>query len=67
MESNTRHSIITPEEVSHKFNIGINNAMETLRVTTQKGIRHAVLPLYRRYSAYNIKLSRKRLNAQLSC
>ena len=34
MESNTRHSIIPPEEVSQKFNICIEKVKDTLIVTT---------------------------------
>ena len=64
MASKTRHSAITPEEVSRKFNIGIEKAKETLQVTTQRGIRHAVHPLHRRYRVDHMQLNRKRLNAQ---
>ena len=35
-----------------------------LRVTTQKGIRHLVNPLHRRYIFDYMQLNRKRLNAQ---
>ena len=34
MESNTRRSVIKPEEVSCKFNTNINKAKDTLIVTT---------------------------------
>ena len=34
MGSKTIHSIITPEELSRKFSIGIDKAKDTLRVTT---------------------------------
>ena len=64
MKSKTRHSIITPGEVSHKFNIGIKKAKEKLRVSTQKWIRHAVHQLYHRYRVDNMQLNRKRINAQ---
>ena len=64
LASKKRHSAITPEEVSRKFNIGIEKAKETLRVTTQRGIRHAVHPLHRRYRVDHMQLNRKRLNAQ---
>ena len=65
IESNARHSVINPEEVSRKFNIGINRLKYTLRVTTQTCIRHAVHPLHRIYRVYNIQLNRKRLDAKL--
>ena len=47
MESKTRHSVINPEEVSRNFSIGIEKVKEILRVTTQKGIRHAVHPFHK--------------------
>jgi transposase len=37
------------EEASSKFGVGLETAQQTLKVTTQKGIRHAVHPLSRRY------------------
>ena len=64
MASKTRHSVLTPEEVSRKFNIGIEKAKDTLKVTTQKGIRHAVHPLHLRYRVDHMQLNRRRLNAQ---
>ena len=50
--------------MAQKFNIGIDRAKETLKVTTQKVIRHAVQPLHRRYRVDHIQLNRKHLNAQ---
>ena len=60
MKSNTRHYVITPEEVSHKFNIGIKKVKGTLRVTTQKWIKHEVYPLRRIYRVDKMQLNRKR-------
>ena len=37
---------------------------DTLRLTTQKRIIHAVHPLHLRYRVDNMQLNRKRLNAQ---
>ena len=65
--SKTRHSVHSPEEVSRKFNIGIERAKETLKVTTQKGIRHAVHPLHRRYRFNHMQFNRKSLNEQFYC
>ena len=65
--SKTRHSGHTPEEVSRKFNIGIERAKETIKVTTQKGIRHAVHPLHRQYRVDHMQFNRKRLNGQFYC
>ena len=62
VESKTRHFIITPKEVSRKLNIRVEKSKDTLRVTTQNWIRHAVHPFHRRYIVDNIQLDRKRLN-----
>jgi hypothetical protein len=43
--SNERHSIATPEYLAQLWNIGIQPAKETVRVTTQKGIRTAIHPM----------------------
>ena len=65
--SKTRHSGHTPEEVSRKFNIGIERSKETIKVTTQKGIHHAVHPLHHRYHVDHMQFNRKRLNVQFYC
>ena len=64
MESNTRHSVITPEEVSRKLNIWIEKVKDNLRVTTQKGIRNVLHPLHHIYRVDNTQLNRKRINPQ---
>jgi hypothetical protein len=46
--SKTRHSVVTAEERSRKWRVGINTARQTLKATTQRGIRTAVHPLTRR-------------------
>ena len=43
---------------------GFEKSKETLIVTTQKRIRHAVHPLHCRYIVDNMQLNRKCLNAQ---
>ena len=48
VQSNTRHSTVTPARVSQIFGVGLNTAQQTLAVTTQQGIRRAVHPLTRR-------------------
>jgi hypothetical protein len=47
--SKTRHTKVTPEHLARAWNIGLEKAKETLRVTTQKGIRYAIHPIHRRY------------------
>jgi hypothetical protein len=43
-----RHSQVTPEEVARKFKCGLDTAKQTLKTTTQYGVRHAIHPLHRR-------------------
>ena len=57
-----RHSVVTAEEVARKFKCGLDTAKQTLKVTTQRGIRHALHPLHRRYRVDHLDLNRKRLN-----
>ena len=47
--SKDRHSLVTPEELSEQWSIGLAQSKQTLRVTTQRGIRSAILPLSRWY------------------
>jgi hypothetical protein len=44
-----RHSQITAEEVAKKFCCGIETAKQTLKTTTQYGVRQAIHPLRRMY------------------
>ena len=67
LDSNTWHSTHTTEEVSRKFNIGIERAKATIKVTTQRGIRHDVHPLHCRYRADHMQFKQRRLNGQLYC
>ncbi len=54
LHSSTRHSQYTTEHVAKVFGVGIGTAQEILTVTTQKGIRHSVMPLNRRYRINHI-------------
>ena len=45
--SSERHSSLSPENLSRKWNIGIGTVKRTLQVTTQNGIRTALHPLQR--------------------
>ena len=62
LSSNTPHSTHPAKEVSRKFNIGIERAKTTIKITTQKGICHAVHPLLFRYRADHMKFNIIRLN-----
>jgi hypothetical protein len=46
-----RHSAVTAQELSERWFIGLTQAHETIKVTTQNVTRSAVLPLSRRYRA----------------
>jgi hypothetical protein len=61
-KSDVRHSSVTAEELSRKWRIGLYTAKETLKVTTQFGIRHAVHPLRRRYRTDIMQMRLRRLN-----
>jgi hypothetical protein len=43
-----RHLKVGPEELSRKWNIGLETAKATLGMTTQHGVRTAVHPMSRR-------------------
>ena len=59
--TNERHSKVTPEELSRKWNVGLQTAKDTLRVTTQKGIQTAIHPMTRRVRVDHLHLHRQRL------
>jgi hypothetical protein len=57
-----RHSqIVTAEEVARKFRCGIETAKQTLKTTTQHGVRQAIHPLQRMYCVDHIDINRWRL------
>ena len=47
--SKERHPAVSCEQLSERWNIGLHHAQQTLKVTTQRGVRSAILPLSRRY------------------
>jgi hypothetical protein len=59
--SKDRHSRVNAETVARKFRCGIETAQRTLKTTTQRGIRHAIHPLHRRYRVDHLNLHRRRL------
>jgi hypothetical protein len=59
-QSKGRHSSVTPEDLSERWQIGLAQATETLKRTTQRLKRSAVMPLARRYRADRM-FERKRL------
>jgi hypothetical protein len=48
-----RHSKVGPEELSRKWNIGLQTAKDTLDATTQHGVRTAVHPMSEKESFRN--------------
>jgi hypothetical protein len=63
IDTRARHTALSIEEVSRKFGVGLETARQTLKVTTQNGIRHAVHPLSRRYRTDIMQSRQQRLNA----
>ena len=61
VETKGRKPQVTPEELSRKWNIGLETAKNTLRVTTQKGIRQSIHPVTRRVRVDHLHLHRQRL------
>jgi len=50
----TRHSKVTPEELARKWRVGLQTICNTLKTTTQFGVRHVIHPLKRRYRTDNM-------------
>ena len=61
--SSKRHSQVTSKNLSEKWNIGLEQAKQTLQVTTQKGVRSAIMPLSRRYRT-DLMYQQKKLRNQ---
>ena len=59
-----RHHHISPDTLSRKWGCGLKTAMNTLKGTTQLGIRSAIGPLTRRYRTDLLQLHYKRLNSR---
>lgn len=63
--SKERHSDVSPENLSERWGISLHAAKETLKRTTQRILRSAVLPLARRYRADRM-FKKKRLDGEWS-
>ena len=59
---NQQHSSVTPECVADIFGCGIETAEQTIRVTTQHGVRSALHPLKRQYRTDLLSLRYHRLD-----
>ena len=60
--SKERHPQVNYETLGERWNIGLTQAKQTLNVTTQKGVRSAILPLSRRYRTDRMYYQRKLRN-----
>ena len=49
--SNKWHSMALPQDISERWQVGLKQATQTIKVTTQHGVRSALLPMARRYKA----------------
>ena len=63
--SNSRHSDVTAHDLSERWSISLKAATNTLKKTTQRFLRSAVLPLSRRYRT-DMMFERKTLRGQWS-
>ncbi len=57
-----RHSQVSVETIARRFRCGLETAKRTLKTTTQRGIRHAMHLLHRRYRVDYLHLHRQRLH-----
>ena len=57
-----RHSQVSAETIARKFRCGLETAKKTLKTTTQRGVRHSMHPLHRRYRVDHLNLHRRRLD-----
>ena len=64
-QSSDRHTDVTAQDLSERWGISILTAAKTLKKTTQKFLRSAVLPLSRRYRTDRV-FSRKTLQGDWS-
>ena len=62
---NERHKAVNASKLSELWGIGIKRATATLGVTTQHGVRSAILPLSHRYRA-DCMYKMKRLDSKFA-
>lgn len=63
--SKDRHPALTADSLSERWFIGKQRSTATIRATTQRGIRSAILPISRRYRA-DRHYNKKRLHAKFA-
>ena len=57
--SGDRHSMVSDKDLSERWHIGLKQAQQTIKTTTQRGIRSALLPMARRYKADRMFFQRR--------
>jgi hypothetical protein len=60
--SRERHSHVSAKQLAKKWRISVKAAEDTLKTTTQFGVRHSVRPITRRYHTDTVMLHRRRLD-----
>ena len=65
VRSDERHFKASPDALFRKWNIGLEAARNTSRVTTQVGVRTAVRPITRRFRTDMMTLKYRRLNTTI--
>ena len=63
--STERHVKMSAEVLANRFGIGLERAIQTLKATTQRVTRSALLPIIRRYLA-NRQFGVRRLNGKIA-
>ncbi len=63
--TSNRHHPVTPVSLAQKFGIGLSTAANTIKVTTQLGVRSALKPLSRRYRTDFMSTRHRRLNCTM--
>ena len=59
-----RRSRITPKQLARQWCIGLQMAAKTLMSTTQKGVRNAIHPIYRRFRTRQTQLHYPQLSSK---
>jgi hypothetical protein len=62
--SSHRRPDVRPDDLAQKWGIGKVQAANTLKVTTQRGVRSAIHPLHRRFRTKNMQLRYAQLNCR---
>ncbi len=65
--SKTRHATVTPELIAKTWNVSLEKATKMMRITMQRGVRHGVHPLHRKYRAIGTNLNRRRIKGHWYC